>query len=85
MKTFIKNLNELAECTGYEEVKGENIGYGEMAVIFHESNCETIDEFVEEGEFGTYFVFDNKELCKVRNVHDDAIIVYEEDGHVYTF
>lgn len=85
MKTFIKNLEELAEITGDEQIVGENIGYGEMAVVFHESNCDTIDEFVEEDEIGTYFVFDDKELCKVRNIHADALIVYEEDGHVYTF
>jgi len=85
MKTFIRNLEELAEISGFERISGENIGYGEIAVIFKESNCETLNEFIEEGEIGAYYNFDNKELCKVRNNHDDALIIYEEGSHVYIF
>jgi hypothetical protein len=40
---------------------------------------------MENGEIGTYFTFENKDLCKVVDVNGDAIIVYSEDGHVYAF
>lgn len=87
MKTFIRNLKEVAEICSYEEdeVRGEEIGYGEKAIIFEESGCESLEEFIKEGEIGAYYNFDNKELCKVRNNHDDALIIYEEGSHVYIF
>jgi len=85
MKTYIKNLEELAEITGYENIDGENIGYGEKAAVFTESDSKDLFEFMVNGEIGTYFTYENKDLCKVVDVNGDAIIVYSEDGHVYTF
>ncbi len=85
MKTYIKNLEELAEITGYENISGENIGYGEKAAVFTESDCKDLFEFIEDGEIGTYFTFENKDLCKVMDVNGDAVIVYYENGSIYTF
>lgn len=85
METYIKNLQGLSEFTGIE-TEGEEIGYGERAVIFSDSNCKTLQEFLEKGEFGTCFKYYSKILCKVRMDNYDAEVVYEDkDGDIIQF
>jgi hypothetical protein len=88
MKTYIKNLTALAEYTGrpVEEITGEEIGYGERAVVFTDSHCDTLDEFLADAEPGTCFAYEGKMLCKIRLASDDADVVYEdEDGDILQF
>ena len=86
MKTYIRNLDGLAEYAGLESVTGDEIGYGEKAVIFKDSNCDTLEDFYENADFGTCFEYEGKTLCKIRMGNGDADVVYEnEDGDIIQF
>lgn len=86
MKTYIKNLEGLAEYAGFESIEGEEIGYGEKAAIFTDSNCDTIEDFLENANFGTCFEHEGKTICKIRMANGDAEVVYEdEDGDILQF
>jgi hypothetical protein len=85
MKTYIKNIEGLAEYAG-QEIRSEEIGYGERAVVFTDSHCDKLDEFLAEAECGTCFEHRGKMLCKIRLASNDADVVYEdEDGDICQF
>lgn len=75
----IKELNELLNSS----YRGEEIGYGEKAVSFENSECDSLEEFEENGAFGTYFEQEGIFYCKVRSyLYDDeeAVIVFENEN-----
>ena len=85
MKTYIKNLKELQYLTGLY-IEPEEIGYGEKAVKFQESQYTDVSDFLEHGEFGTCFLYENTWLCKVYDNSNNTLIVYENDsGKVCVF
>ena len=86
MKTYIKNLEGLAKYAGFDSIQGEEIGYGEKAVIFNDSNCDTFEDFVQNADFGTFFECDGKYICKIRMANGDAQLIYEdEEGDILQF
>ena len=86
MKTYIKNLEGLNEYLGYENEEnaysGEEIGYGEKAVIFRDVTelCEDFDDFARNAEFGQAFELDEKYICKAKNANGDAVLFYEDEN-----
>lgn len=88
MKSYIKNIEDLNELLGYEqnEYEGEEIGYGEKAVVFIDvtneckgrTKAEKLEDFLENGEIGTCFYYKAKCLCKVIDVLDEPRTVYED-------
>jgi len=97
MKTYIKNIEGLNEYLGYEEenaFSGEEIGYGERAIVFNdvtelcdgESESEKLKDFCVNAEIGRFFNYKEKQICKVMNANGDAELVYEdENGAIHGF
>lgn len=86
MTTYIRNLEGLAEYAGFSSIEGEEIGYGEKAAVFNDSNCDTLEDFYENANFGTCFEYEGKNLCKIRMSNGDAEVVYEDkDGEIIQF
>ena len=81
---YVKNIEGLNEFLGYSEneFSGEEIGYGEKAVIFRDVTelCEDFDDFAQNAEFGQAFEFDGKYICKAGNVNGDAVLFYEDEN-----
>ena len=91
MTTYIKNINGLNEYLGYETenaYQGEEIGYGEKAIIFKDvtDDCIDFEDFAINAEIGQAFNFEGQMICKVKNSHGDAENVYEtETGEIKSF
>ena len=98
METYIKNIEGLNEFLGYENDEnsyyGEEIGYGEKAIIFKdvtescegENEAEKFEDFCVNAEIGQFISYQEKEICKVMNARGDAEIVYEdENGEIHGF
>jgi hypothetical protein len=99
MKTYIKNIEGLNEYLGYENdensysYSGEEIGYGEKAIIFKdvtelcagESEDEKFEDFCVNAEIGQFINYKEKQICKVMNAHGEAENVYEENGEIHGF
>jgi len=96
MKTYIKNIKDLNEFLGYKEneFNGEEIGYGEKAIVFTdvtdfcdgETEDKKLDDFIENADFGQSFFYKKMTLYKVRRQNGDAEIVYEdENGNICQF
>lgn len=95
MKAYIKNIEGLNEFLGYDsnEFEGEEIGYGEKAVIFNDvtdlcsgdDEYEKFEDFCINADFGQCISYNEKMICKVRNSQGDAENVYEdEDGEIHS-
>lgn len=98
MKTYIKNIEGLNEYLGYEDdenaLSGEEIGYGEKAIIFKDvtdlcdgkTKAKKFEDFCVNAEIGQYINYKGKHICKVRNANGDAENVYEDKkGEIHGF
>jgi hypothetical protein len=98
MKAYIKNIEGLNEYLGYENdgnaYSGEEIGYGEKAIIFKdvtelchgEDDDEKFEDFCVNAEIGQFINYKEKRICKVINSNGDAENVYEdENGEIHGF
>lgn len=101
MKTYIKNVEGLNEYLSYENdendensYSGEEIGYGEKAIIFKDvtdlcfgkNEDEKFEDFCVNAEIGQFINYQDKQICKVMNGNGDAENVYEdEDGEIHGF
>ena len=98
MKAYIKNIEGLNEYLGYENdenaYSGEEIGYGEKAIIFKDvtdlcsgkNEYEKFEDFCVNAEIGQFINYQGKQICKVMNANGYAENVYEdEDGEINGF
>lgn len=81
---YVKNIEGLNEFLGYSEneFSGEEIGYGEKAVIFRDVTelCKDFDDFAQNAEFGQAFESDGKYICKAKNANGDAVLFYKDEN-----
>lgn len=77
----ILNIDKLNELLSTSD-QGENIGYGEMGVKFRYVECQSLQDFEENAEFGQCWTnADGQTYYKVKDGFDEPRTVYiEEDG-----
>jgi len=74
-KYYIRDIKGLEKISGIK-TSGEEIGYGEKAVIFYNSGAKNMMDFLENSDIGTFYDDNGETLCKIKNSKGDAVIVY---------